>query len=259
MHRPLPPPSAPSAIVALMLREMASVYGRSPGGYVWAIAEPVAAIALMAYVFGIAFSVPALGRDFALFYATGYLPFMLFTDVTSKVGTALRFSRALLAFPAITLFDALIARWLLNVMTHIVVFFVVMAGVEARGETGAVYDGARVLNALAMAACLAWGVGLLNAWLIPRFAIWERFWAVMTRPLFVVSGVFFLYEQIPNDLRGAAWFNPLVHVTAEMRRAAYPGYDAAFVSAPYVYGFALVCGAAGLLMLRAAGRDILQG
>ena len=219
----------------------------------------MAAIALTAYVFGIAFSVPALGRDFALFYATGYLPFMLFTDVTSKVGTALRFSRALLAFPAITLFDALIARWLLNVMTHIVVFFIVMAGVEARGETGAVYDGARVLNALAMAACLAWGVGLLNAWLIPRFAIWERFWAVMTRPLFVVSGVFFLYEQIPNDLRGAAWFNPLVHVTAEMRRAAYPGYDAAFVSAPYVYGFAMVCGAAGLLLLRAAGRDILQG
>ena len=29
--------------VALMLREMVTTYGRSPGGYIWAVVEPVAA------------------------------------------------------------------------------------------------------------------------------------------------------------------------------------------------------------------------
>ena len=39
------------AIGALILREMSSSYGRSPGAYVWAILEPVAGIALLSLVF----------------------------------------------------------------------------------------------------------------------------------------------------------------------------------------------------------------
>jgi capsular polysaccharide transport system permease protein len=37
-------PCAMRTIVALIMREMATSYGRSPGGYIWAIAEPVAGI-----------------------------------------------------------------------------------------------------------------------------------------------------------------------------------------------------------------------
>ena len=33
-------------VIALMLREMATTYGRSPGGYLWVMLEPIAGIAL---------------------------------------------------------------------------------------------------------------------------------------------------------------------------------------------------------------------
>ena len=41
----------PRTIVALVLREMATTHGRSPGGYVWAVLEPVAALIVMTVVF----------------------------------------------------------------------------------------------------------------------------------------------------------------------------------------------------------------
>ena len=66
------------AIGALVLREMATTFGRSPGGWLWAVAEPVAVIALLSFAFSLAFRSPSLGTSFPLFYATGYLPFLLF-------------------------------------------------------------------------------------------------------------------------------------------------------------------------------------
>ena len=59
------------ATLALILREMSTSYGRTPGGYLWAVAEPVAAVALLTVVFALAFDHPPIGRDFALFYASG--------------------------------------------------------------------------------------------------------------------------------------------------------------------------------------------
>ena len=73
------------AVGALILREMATTHGKSPGGFLWAIAEPVAAIALLSFAFSLIFVAPPLGRDFALFYATGFLPFFLFLDVSQKI------------------------------------------------------------------------------------------------------------------------------------------------------------------------------
>ena len=80
-------------IAALILREMTTTYGRSPGGYLWAILEPVAGIALLTAIFAMSFRSPALGDSFPLFYATGMMPFMMFTGIHSKVSQSLSFNR----------------------------------------------------------------------------------------------------------------------------------------------------------------------
>ncbi len=59
------------AVMALILREMATSYGRSPGGYAWAVLEPLAGIALLTVVLSVAFHAPPLGSSFALFYIFG--------------------------------------------------------------------------------------------------------------------------------------------------------------------------------------------
>ncbi|MEM6825896.1 MAG: ABC transporter permease [Pseudomonadota bacterium] len=251
----LPTPSAHRAILALMLREMAATYGRSPGGWIWAVAEPIAAVALLAFVFQLAFDAPPLGQSFVLFYATGYLPFMLFTDVSLKTANALRFSRQLLGYPAITPLDALIARFVLNLMTQIIVIVLVVLGVEIIFDTGALYAGPVLLAALGLAALLAAGVGCLNCALFHRFPVWERLWQIITRPLFLVSGIFFLIEDVPQEYRDIALHNPLLHLTALVRRGVYAPYDADLANPVFVAGVGLSCLVLGLLALRLSGKE----
>ena len=261
MHKvtTLPPATAHRAISALMLREMSATYGRSPGGWLWAIAEPVGAITLLAFVFALAFDAPPLGQSFVMFYATGYLPFMMFTDISIKTANAVRFSRPLLTYPSVTALDALVARFSLNLLTQLCVIGVVLVGIEAIFETGIQPNPADLAVALALSAQLAAGVGVLNCALFHRFPLWERLWQIVTRPLFVISGIFFLIEDIPAEYREAALMNPLLHLTAMTRAALYPTYDAALANPLYVSGAGLGCLCLGLLLLRTTQRDLANG
>src|SRR6056297_1461595 len=107
----------PRVIVTLILREMGTAHGRTAAGYMWAILEPVAGIALLTLVFSLALRSPPLGTSFALFYATGMLPFTSYMSTWNKVATAVTFSRQLLVYPRVTFFDAVVARFLLNAVT----------------------------------------------------------------------------------------------------------------------------------------------
>ena len=112
-------------IAALILREMSTTFGRSPGGYLWAILDPVAGLLLLSFVFSLAFAGPPLGTSFGLFYATGYLPFVMFNEIANKMATSINFSKPLLAYPAVTLLDALIARFSLAILTNIMVGYII--------------------------------------------------------------------------------------------------------------------------------------
>ena len=73
-------------ITALMLREMSTTYGRSPGGYLWAVLEPIGSIAMMTLILavGLRIRVPSLGLNFPMFFATGIMPFMMYQRTQAK-------------------------------------------------------------------------------------------------------------------------------------------------------------------------------
>lgn len=245
-------------IAALVLREMQTTYGRSPGGYLWAVLEPVGAVAILSIVFSVAFSAPALGSNFPLFYATGYLPFMAYADLAAKIGQSIRFSRPLLAYPAVSYIDTILARFILNALTHILVFYIVMSSIVFFFDLRVILTYPAILNAIAMAVSLGLGVGTLNCFLLTRFPIWERVWALIMRPMFIASAIFFLFDSIPEPYSDYLWFNPLIHVVGEMRRGFYATYDADYVSAIYSYSFALICFFFGLVLLGRYHRVLLN-
>lgn len=237
------------AITALILREMTSSYGRSPGGYLWKVLEPVAGIALLTVMFGLFMRQPSLGTNFALFYATGLLPFMTFLSVSGAVAQALRFSRPLLAYPAVTWLDALIARFVLNFLTELMVAYLLFFGILTIFRTRVIVDLPVVAGALALCGLLALGVGALNCFLFTRFQVWQRVWSILMRPMFLISGIFFLPERVPQPWRDYLWWNPLMQVIGLMRRGFYVSYPAPYVSVPYVLAFSGLCLLAGMFLL----------
>lgn len=257
VHRPLPFVTA-RVVTALILREMTSTYGRKPGGYLWAVLEPVAGIALMSWVFSLALRKPQLGTDFMMFYATGMMPFWVVTQVSARVSQSLRYSRQLLTYPRVTVLDALVARYVLNIMLLLLVSYLVIGGTRLVKDTGTMVDLPRVMLGFAMAASLAAGIGSLNCVLMTAFPLYGTFWGIATRPLMILSGVILMVDGLPRPYRSWLLWNPIVHVVAEVRAGFYFGYHPSFVSPVYVFGVSMVLLVAGILFTWRFHREALE-
>ena len=246
------------AILALLLREMASSEGRLRGGYLWVIFEPIAAVLLLSLAFSAAFHRPPLGQDFALFYATGYLPFALYSDVAQKIGVALRFSRPLLAYPAVSWMDALLARLFLASVTQTIIITLVLGSLTLWSRDMIAIDPIRLATGFGLALLMGASTGVLNAYLFGAFPIWERLWSIANRPLFLVSAVVFLPETLPHPYDHWLGFNPLVHAVSEVRAGLYPAYEATWPEPGSMALAALVPLAIGLALLLRHAHEILH-
>ena len=256
----LKPPrfGAVRTITALMLREMATTYGASPGGYVWAILQPIGMLIILSFAFSLVMRSPSLGTSFILFYATGYMPYVLYVEIASKTGASLNYARALLAYPSVTWADAVLARFFLNTITNATVFIIVMTGILWFEESRTVLNPVPVVTAVAMAALLGLGVGLCNAIIGGLFPVWTNVWRIVTRPLFLASAVIYIYEDLPPLAQDVLWFNPIVHVTGWSRTGFFPTYEASYVSLTYGFGLALVLIFLGLVFMRAHYTTVLE-
>ena len=241
---------ATRTVLALILREMATTHGRSPLGYLWAVIEPVAAVALLSLVLQIALSTPPLGTNFPLFYATGYLVYATYASVSNKVALAVRFSRPLLEYPAVTALDTVLARFLLNMLTQMMVFYIVLGGIVLIFDLSPILSVPSIALSFLMTAVLTLGIGTLNCYLFTAFEGFEQLWSVAMKPAFLLSGILFLYDDVPAFWRDILWYNPLIHITGEMRAGFYGTYGAPYVTPAYVFALGLGCFALGLLLLR---------
>lgn len=246
------------AVIALMLREMTTSYGRSVGGYFWAIAEPVAAIAMLSLAFSFFVRNPPLGESFPLFYASGFLPIATYTTISNNIAQSIRFSRALLAYPRVTYIDAIVARLSLAILTQLLVTLLVIGGAIAMQHAQINIDYVVLFRAMAMVVALGTAVGLLNCHLMTRFPVWQSIWGILNRPVVLVSGLLFLVDELPEDLRNIVLLLPHAHFISMFRRGIYDTYDARYVSEPYVYGISLVIGGLGMLLLHRYHRELLS-
>ena len=245
------------SFAALTLREMTTTYGRSPGGYAWAVLEPVAGIAVLSIVFSFVMRAPSLGTNFIYFFSGGVLLFTLYGSASNAAASSVRFSQALLEYPAVSFIDALLARFVLNAMTQLLVMFIVIAGIILIYDLQPILRWPALFQAIAMTLALSFGLGTVNCYLTTSYPLWERIWAVLNRPMFFISGVMFVPEDLPWKVRDYLMWNPLMHATSEMRKGMFVTYDAVHVSPLYVFTLSLGLTMLGLLLLRRHHKDLV--
>lgn len=248
----------PRTVFALMLREMSTRYGRSPGGYLWALLEPVGGIIILGYGFSLLVRTPPLGSDFFLFFATGFMPFNIYQTISLLVARSITFSKPLLFYPSVTWVDSVVARFVLNALTSIMVAYIVLGGFLLVVDTRTTLDVGPILLSGAMALLLGLGLGVLNCALIGLISVWDTVWSIITRPLFLASGVIILLEDLPRGVQDILWYNPLYHVTGAMRAGFYPSYEPTYVSPLFVVFVSLISLAMGVILLSRYHRHILN-
>ncbi|MEP2529990.1 ABC transporter permease [Shimia sp.] len=244
--------------MALILREMSTRYGATPGGYIWAVLEPLGAIIILSIGFSLLLRAPSLGNSFLLFYASGYLIMALYMNVSSVVARALNFSKALLLYPRVTWIDAILSRFLLNTLTNVMIAYLLLTGVIWAIDARITVEIAPMALALALAAFLGLGIGTLNCALFGLFPAWINVWGIATRPLFLASGVIYIYEDLPRAAQNVLWWNPILHLTGLIRSGLYITYRPDHLSLIYVCAVAVVSLTLGLILMRRYYKEILN-
>jgi capsular polysaccharide transport system permease protein len=250
--------AAARSILALMLREMSTRFGRTPGGYAWVIIQPLAVIIILSLAFSVLQTTPSLGTSFLLFKATGFMVLTQFRLTAQMVGGALNFSRALLEYPGVQWIDAILARFMLNGLVVILVTWIILQGIVTYEGLTPVPDWTAIVLAISLTLLLGLGVGCLNCYLFLRFDVWQQAWGILTAPLFIISGVILLYEDLPKAVQGILWYNPIYHTTGLMRQGFYSTYTPTYVSITFVLFCALIPMVLGLLLLRRFHRELLE-
>lgn len=246
------------SISALILREVSTRFGRTPGGYVWILLQPLGMIVLLSVAFSLLQNTPTLGTSFMLFKATGFMILTVFRSLSQMIGMALPFSRNLLSYPGVIWIDAILARLLLNGLTTTLVTIIILAFVMAVDGVYPMISWGPAILAMALTILLGFGIGCLNCVLFMRFEVWQQTWSILTAPLFIISGVIFLYEDMPPLGQQFLWYNPLMHITGLMRMGFYQVYNPVYISVPYVLACALIPLVMGLLLMRRYHRVLLE-
>ena len=245
-------------IFAIVLREMSSTAGRSSLGYLWAILEPIGAIIILTVAFSLVLRSPAIGDNFPLFYATGFLPFSVYSVLQQKTGTAISQNVPLLFYPEVTYLDAIIGRFILVFTTQCLVSLIVLSGILLLYNLSPDIYLPYIVFAIFLAAFLGMAVGMLNSVLMFLLPSWRHLWGIITRPLFLASCVFYVFDTLPSWVQSVLWFNPLVHLVGLVRKGFFPIYEGTYISITYVVGCSSFIMLAALFLLRRYSRDMIN-
>lgn len=245
-------------LFALIMREMTTRYGRNAGGYMWAVLEPAGSIAMLSLVFQFIARHPALGTNFPIFFATGYMAFHFYLDISRVVSQAITANRPLLTFPRVSIIDTVIARFILQILTSTFVFVLIIGFLMVLFDEAITIRIHYIALSIMLAALFGVSIGLFNCITFAYSPTWQTVFGVLNRPMLLISGVFFLYDDLPRFVQKILWWNPLIHVTALMRAGFYPVYPAAFASPIYVIVCATVPLFLGILLMRAMRNVLLE-
>ncbi|SFR53098.1 capsular polysaccharide transport system permease protein [Yoonia tamlensis] len=240
-------------ILSLVLRETRATFGTSAFGYAWAVITPTASVAVLVILFSLVGRHAPFGSSLALFFATGILTLQFFTEISGKLMTVFDANRALLTYPVIKDVDTVLARALLISATYLVIMLLFYAGLILCGMADFPAQPEQLVYVFLATALLGLGYGTVNAVIASLWDTWIQIERVLTRPLFFISGIFYIPSQLPKRAQDFLAWNPVLHLVEWFRCGFYPNYDSRILD----IGYPLFVGT-GLLLAGLAGERLFR-
>jgi capsular polysaccharide transport system permease protein len=231
---------------ALVVRETHVRFGRTRLGYLWVLIEPLAHAAALSLVYYTLGRRSPVGGGMTLFFLTGLLPFFLWNKVSNRLVSSFTTDRPLLGIPAVTPLDILLARALLEGAAWLVVVTVLFSFLVALEICPPPNDFQALAAVVIVTFLLGFGIGAINATLTALLRSWQNIFFIITRPLYLGSGVFYLVDQLPVTAQRILVWNPLVHAVEWFRTAYYASYTTMTLDKSYLVTWAVAAVVIGL-------------
>ena len=190
---------------------------------------------------------------------TGLFPYALFSNLATQLMNAVEANKVLLSYPHVTPFDVMAARTILEVVTQIVVFTVVLFILGVNGYWDFKIDNVfNVILVIFVATGLGVGVGLINSVLAFKLPSYAQTFSIFMRPMYFMSGIFFVVGWMSTDIQGVLYYNPVVHLIEWFRSAIYVNYESTYMDKKYLLGFTITVLFFGLLLQRLVRHKVRQ-
>lgn len=244
-------------IFALLLREMKTRFGETQLGYAWALVEPISHLALLAVVFtAMNRGQPPIGESLLVYYFTGVLPYLTFSNTIMHVQFGIEANRNLLQIPMVTNVDVFFARGLLEFMTQLAVAAIMLTIFYIAGLPSVPNQVELCLAAMFFVWTFAFGIGICNAVMIHFFKSWDHLFANVVRALYFTSGIFYSPIDMPDWIRDILVWNPLLQGVDWFRSAFYSIYEPNWLDRGYLVMWACAMLMLGLGMERSLRRKL---
>ena len=240
-------------LVSLALRETRATFGTSVFGYLWAIITPTISVGILVFIFSLIGRQPPFGSSLALFFASGILTLQFFNELSGKLMTVFDANRALLTYPIIKDVDTLLARALLVAATYTLIMAIFYTALVALGLASPPARPEHVILAFLATWFLGLGFGTLSAVVASLWDTWTQIEKILTRPLFFVSGIFYVPSQLPPQAREILQWSPVLHLVEWFRHGVYPNYNSMIFDMWYPIGVG-----AAMLLVGLAGERLFR-
>lgn len=237
-------------VYALMLRNLRTRFFGHGFGYLISLLWPLAHILILIIIYTYMGRVVPYGESAILFFATGTIPFMIFSYLSRFMMLSVILSKPLLAFPKVKVIDVLLSSAILEVLSSFTVIIILVI-------IGIILDInfwprniVETFCAMGASVTIGVGFGILNGVIAMAFPFWAVIYILITILLWVTSGVVFVASNLPENVKEFAVYHPTLLIVEWVRSSYYDGYGDQLLDRVYVIKFGLTLIFGGFLLER---------
>ncbi|RXF69871.1 ABC transporter permease [Hansschlegelia zhihuaiae] len=240
-------------VVALLLQRVRSEYTGSRAGYLWAFIEPMAWIFVLKFTLSMNGSrPPPLGDSYEVFLVTGISMARSWRMCGNQLANIV-IKRKRLSLPSTFHSDLILALWILEMLTGLVVMSVLLVIMGIVGFEAMPADILTCLVAYGFLSFYTLAFGLTLGLIITLAPGLRHFQQIFMLVMFMTCGFSFLMDRMPIALRSIFSWNPVFHCIEFFREGFYAGYECRNLDLVYVVAVTIV-----MLVIGMAGERALR-
>jgi ABC-type polysaccharide/polyol phosphate export permease len=220
-------------LLPMFVYQLHVMHGESRIALLWALVGPVVLLTLISSLYFLMGTHYILGMDVPTFSMLGATTWIMFRQIIFRSSTSYISARALLNLEGVTPLMCALAQALIYLSVYIGVFCVLIGAGSALELITLPESWAGFMLYVVLMGCAGAAMGVLFGSIATAWHFFLRLAPVIERFLQLFSSVFFVSEQLPEQLRPWMLWSPFAHGMQLLRSAYFVSYESSDASLSY--------------------------
>jgi ABC-type polysaccharide/polyol phosphate export permease len=243
-------------LMAMFVYQLRVMHGESRIALVWALVGPVVLLTLISSMYILMGTHYIMGMDVRTFSLLGATTWIMFRQIVFRSSTAYVSARGLLNFQGVSPLMCALVQSLIYVSVYLVVFAVLLIAGHALGLVTLPVIGAGFIILVVLMGCCGAALGVLFGSIATFWHFFLRLAPIIERFLQIFAAVFFVSEQLPEQLRPWVLWSPFAHGMQLLRSAYFQAYQSTDASLGYFLTSLVFMMVVGLMVERLARPNV---